>query len=75
MAQPDFPIMITFHRDGDAWVLATPEELVTSVEWFDSDDPTQAATVTDARGRAVRLKVQNQLLVTFEVSEDFGTPE
>lgn len=72
MTEPEFPLTVTFHKDSDAWVLATVDELVAAVPWFDSDDPSQAATVTDARGRLVRLKIDNQLLLAFEISDDFG---
>jgi len=69
---PEFPITIAFHEDRDAWTVESLDELVSAVPWFDSDDPAQAATVTDARGRLVRLRVNNQNLQTFEVREDFG---
>ena len=72
---PEFPVMITFHRDRDAWTLETAEELISALPWFDSDDPAQAATVSDARGRVVRLRIENQRLLAFEVSEDFGGRE
>ena len=69
---PEFPITIAFHEDRDAWTVASLDELVSTIPWFDSDDPTQAATVTDARSRLVRLRVDNQNLLTFEVRDDFG---
>lgn len=69
---PEFPITIAFHEDRDAWTVGTIDELLSTVHWFDSDDPAQAATVTDARGRLVRLKIDNQTLLTFEVRDDFG---
>jgi hypothetical protein len=69
---PEFPITITFHEDRDAWTVETIDELVTAVPWFDSDDPSQAATVTDALGRVVRLKVDNQNLRALELGDDFG---
>ena len=69
---PEFPITIVFHEDRDSWTAESVDELVSTVAWFDSDDPAQAATVTDARARLVRLKIQNHLLVSFEVAEDFG---
>ena len=69
---PEFPITIAFHEDRDAWTVESLDELVTTVPWFDSDDPAQAATVTDALGRLVRLRVDNQNVLTFEVRDDFG---
>ncbi len=69
---PEFPITVTFHEDRDAWTALSLEELLSELPWFDSDDPAQAATVTDALGRLVRLRVDNQNLLAFEVRDDFG---
>ena len=69
---PEFPITIVFHVDRDSWTAGSLDELVSTMGWFDSDDPAQAATVTDARARLVRLKIQNHLLINLEVAEDFG---
>jgi hypothetical protein len=69
---PQFPITITFHEDRDAWTALSLEELLAELPWFDSDDPGQRATVTDALGRLVRLRVQNMSLLAFEVTEAWG---
>jgi hypothetical protein len=71
---PQFPITITFHEDRDAWTALSLEELLAELPWFDSDDPGQRATVTDALGRLVRLRVQNMSLLAFEVTEAWGFP-
>lgn len=70
-AEPEFPITITRHEDGDAWTFENPGELVSAIDLFDSDDPAQRASVTEARGRLVRLRVQNAQLVTFELAADW----
>ena len=56
-AKPEFPITVRFEEDGEEWVLDTIHEIAGSLEWFDSDDPEERATVIDRRGRSVRLKV------------------
>lgn len=52
----EFPLHVCFD-DGDEWVLDTPIEVASSLEWFDSDDPTETAIVTDALGRRVTVRV------------------
>jgi hypothetical protein len=68
---PEFPVTITRHEDGDAWTFETVGELVSAVGLFDSDDPAAGASVTEARGRPVRLKVENGQLLTFELAPDW----
>ena len=53
---PLFPLTVAFD-DGECWVLNSESEIPGTLEWFDSDDPDEHATVTDAAGRAVRLRV------------------
>ena len=69
---PEFPVTVTFHEDREAWTAESLDELVAGLPWFDSDDPAQRATVTDALGRLVRLRIQNMSLQAFEVTEDWG---
>ena len=59
---PEFPITVLFHEDGDKWVLDNEDQLVCNLEWFDSSDPEESATVTDNKGRTVHL-----LIVQFEI--------
>jgi hypothetical protein len=66
--QPEFPITVTFHEDGEKWVLESAHELASSLEWFDSDDPDENADVVDALGRRVRLKVEKLKVLQFELS-------
>lgn len=66
---PTFPIRVVFHDDGDEWVLGSVEELVSSLEWFDSDDPAEHASVHDASGRRVRLRVEWLELRRLELAD------
>ena len=56
--KPSFPLVIVFHEDNDRWTLNNLEEVAQNLEWFDSDDPDEQATVTDSEGRLVKLKVE-----------------
>ena len=75
---PQYPLTVRFD-DGTIEVLNTPEEVAGTLEWFDTDDPTDTITdthgaVTDAQGRAVRLKVVRLEIVTCEV-DDSAQPQ
>jgi hypothetical protein len=72
VVNPEFPITVTFHEDREAWTAESLEELLAGLPYFDSDDPSQRATVTDALGRLVRLRILNMSLLAFEVTEDWG---
>ena len=65
---PEFPLTISYHSDGNAWTFETPDELLSTLGWFDSDDPAERASVMDAGGRLVRLKLQNGQLLAFELA-------
>lgn len=70
---PEFPLTISYHRDANAWTFETADELLSSLPWFDSDDPAEGASVVDARGRVVRLKLQNGELLTLALVD--GWPD
>ncbi len=55
---PSFPISVIFHENGDKWVLKNHAELVSSLEWFDSRDENENASVTDSKGRHVIVVVE-----------------
>lgn len=55
--KPSFPLVIVFHEDNEMWTLSNLDEVAQNLEWFDSDDPDEQATVTDSIGRLVKLKV------------------
>jgi hypothetical protein len=65
---PEFPLTITYHSDGNAWTFESADELLSSLPWFDSDDPAERASVVDARARLVRLKLQDGQLLVFELA-------
>jgi hypothetical protein len=70
---PEFPLTISYHSDGNAWTFESADELLSTLDWFDSDDPAERASVMDARGRLVRLKLQHGQLLVFELAA--GWPE
>lgn len=70
---PTFPLTV-IHEDGAAWVLATPEALAATVEWFDSDDADPSMRVVDAQGRPVRLKVVALTIQTIEIADAAPAP-
>jgi hypothetical protein len=55
---PCFPISVIFHEDGDKWVLNNHAEAASNLEWFDSRDEKENASVTDSNGRQVVLVVE-----------------
>ena len=55
---PCFPISVIFHEDGDKWVLKNHAELASSLEWFDSRDENENASVTHSNGRQVIVVVE-----------------
>jgi len=65
--RPEFPIRVSFHEDDDVWVLDSFDELAFSLEWFDSNDPDENASVVDRKERAVRVKVERLELLRFEL--------
>lgn len=56
--EPKFPITVTFHEDGDVWVLDNINELGTNLEWFNSTNPDERASVRDASNKDVTLVVE-----------------
>ncbi|QPB83532.1 hypothetical protein CWC22_011250 [Pseudoalteromonas rubra] len=55
---PEYPICIVYEDETENVVLANAIEVMTHLEWFDSDDPESYAQVTDAKNKAVSLKVE-----------------
>jgi hypothetical protein len=68
--KPEFPIKVHFHEDNEEWILGNNEELACTLEWIDTDDPEERATVTDARGRKVRLKIKFLEIEVFELDNN-----
>jgi hypothetical protein len=71
--QPLFPLTIHF-ADGRQRTFTTPAGLAGTLEWFDTDDPSDAitdehGTAVDAQHRPVRLKVAALEIVRCELME------
>ena len=64
---PEFPVTVTLHEEGEVFVLNSLKELACQLEWFDSDDPEENASVTDAKGRAIRTKIEKLSVLVFEL--------
>lgn len=63
--KPKFPIKVHFHEDDTIWVLNNEEELASNLEWFDSHDSNENASVRDANGCFVRIKVESLEVIEF----------
>ena len=65
--KPIFPLIVHFHETGEKWVLDSMDDAACNLEWFDSEDPAERATVTDVLGRPVRLTVEQLLVQICEI--------
>ena len=65
-AMPQYPITVRFD-DGEEWVLQNEAELASSLEWFDSEDPTQEAAALDAAGNKICVVVRAHKLLKLEL--------
>ena len=70
MSEPTYPLKVVFHEDGEVWEIADAEDAACNLEWFDSDDPEEKASVVDSKGRPVRLKVEELSVVLCEIAHD-----
>jgi len=68
--EPQFPITVTFHENGETWALSDLNDAACNLEWFDSDDEGEKADVVDREGHPVRLKVQSLKIVVCELKND-----
>lgn len=66
--KPKFPLRILFQESNDEWILKNENDAACTLEWFDSDDPNEHASVTDDLGRPVRLKVEGLAILVCEVA-------
>jgi hypothetical protein len=66
---PEYPIKVVFHEDNEEWLLNNETEVACNLEWFNSQDPDEEATVTDNQGRRVQLIVKEHKVLIFELSE------
>ena len=67
--KPTFPITVTFQEDGDVWVLNNEMEVANNLEWFDSRDPEEKATVIDKSKRKVTLVVEKLEVKLCEIEQ------
>jgi hypothetical protein len=70
---PVFPLTVHFN-DGRTQRFTTPEGLASTLEWFDTHDPSDShtdehGTVTDAHGHPVRLQVEALEIVRMELAD------
>ena len=70
---PEFPLRI-ITDDGECEVIATPEELIRSVESLDSTDPRGGVWVRDALDRTVMVKVRGGVVEMLQALECGGSP-
>ncbi len=66
--KPEYPIKVLFKEDGEEWFFENKKDIAQNLEWFDSDDPSENAIVTDKNGRQVTLKVEKLEVLTFELT-------
>lgn len=69
---PVFPLTVRWLDDDEVDVFDDLKELECTLEWFNSDDPGQGATVTDKLGRRVRLKIEALHALEFSLAEIEG---
>jgi hypothetical protein len=65
--KPKFPITVTFYEDGEVWILDSISELACNLEWFNSADPAEQASVLDADNREVFLVVEKLEVKEFKL--------
>lgn len=67
--KPRYPLQV--HSLGEPpEVVATEEDLVTTLEWFDSSLGDTSVRVTDALGRPVILRIEAMVVKVCEVAEE-----
>jgi hypothetical protein len=69
--KPQFPIKYVFHGDEyddpEEETYEDLKELACNLEWFDSEDPEENATILDSQERLVRLKIVALDVIVFEL--------
>lgn len=68
-ARPEYPLRVEI-RGGNSYRFANEEELVTTLEWFDTDDPEYKAIACDQSGRRIHLKVERLEITTLRFQEE-----
>jgi hypothetical protein len=62
--KPEFPLRVIFD-DGECRVIESPDELMSSIDTIDSDDP--RVWIRDALDRTVTLRVRGGNVERFDV--------
>lgn len=65
---PEYPLTVLFHEERKEWILNDDVDAAVNLEWFDSKDPEERATVTDNKGRAVHLVVRELVVTVCELA-------
>ncbi len=65
--KPEFPLRAFDSEDNNEELFANEEELVCTLEWFDSTDADETIQVTDSKGRPVRLKIKQLQIIICEI--------
>lgn len=65
---PEFPLRI-ITEDGECEVIASPDELIQSVESLDSTDPRQRVWVRDALDRTVLIRMRGGFIEVLRIAE------
>lgn len=56
--KPTFPIIVSWHEDGDVESFKNEIDAACTLEWFDSTDKAVRVTVVDSNGKPVTLVVE-----------------
>ena len=64
---PEFPLRI-ITDDGDCEVIASPEELMGSVDSIDSTDPANRVWVRDAYDRTVLIRMRGGMIEVLRLT-------
>lgn len=57
MQNPEYPLLVRYTDGSENEVFDNEEELVNTLEWFDSEDPEFHANVIDNNGRLLKVVV------------------
>ena len=69
MQQPEYPLLVAYTDGAKDELFNNEIEMVTSLEWFDSNDPEYNAVVIDKRGRKLQLVIRKLELVVLEIAQ------
>lgn len=64
---PKFPITVHYYEEDEKIIIEKEDEVEGTLEYFDSEDPEENASVTDAKGREVLIKVEHLEVKAFSL--------